>query len=179
MDRTSAFISRPPSKRRKPTLESLLAAGEGCDECVDFLLIRTLAAGVDTRTGGVTDPQYNLVRPRRVVDQHRGRIKGIEIPTLVEGPIYQIDGRARRAHLGVARNDDATAFDRAAHRHAESWMYHRCAMLEVASGAGQRRLGVGAQLRWARAKWRQRRLGERSPELERIFDQRFKVGAGG
>src|SRR6202045_945283 len=156
----------------------LLAADEGCDECVDFLLIRTLAAGVDARTGGVTDPQYNLVRPRRVVDQHRSRIKGIEIPTLVEGPIDQVDGRARRAYLGVARNDNATAFDRAAHRHAESRMYHRSAMLEVASDADQRRLGVGAQLRWARAKCRQRRLGERSPEFERIFDQRFKVGAG-
>ena len=57
-------------------------------------------------------------------------------------------------------------------------MYHRSAMLEVASDADQRRLGVGAQLRWARAKCRQRRLGERSPEFERIFDQRFKVGAG-
>ena len=73
----------------------LLAAGEGCDECVDFLLIRTLAAGVDARTSGVPDPQYNLVRPRRVVDQHRDRIKGIEIPTLVERPIDQVDGRAR------------------------------------------------------------------------------------
>jgi hypothetical protein len=31
-------------------------------------------------------------------------------------------------------------------------------MLEVASDADQRRLGVGAQLRWARAKCRQRRL---------------------
>src|SRR6202171_3988880 len=158
---------------------ALLAAGEGCDECVDFLLIRTLAAGVDARTGGVTDPEYYLVRPRRVVDQHRGRIKGIEIPTLVEGPIDQIDGRARRAHLGVARNDNATAFDRAAHRHAESRMYHRSAMFEVATDADQRRLGVGAQLRWAGDKYRQRRLGERSPELKRIFDQRFKVGAGG
>ena len=57
-------------------------------------------------------------------------------------------------------------------------MYHRRAMLEVASDADQRRLGVGAQLRRARAKCRQRRLGERSPKLERIFDQRFKVGAG-
>jgi hypothetical protein len=66
---------------------ALLLAGEGRDERVHFLLIRTLAAGVDARTGGVTDPQYDLVRPRRVVDQHRGRIKGIEIPTLVEGPI--------------------------------------------------------------------------------------------
>src|SRR6476660_10322434 len=27
------------------------------------------------------------------------------------------NGRARRANLGVARNDNATAFDRAAHRH--------------------------------------------------------------
>jgi hypothetical protein len=71
----------------------LLAAGEGCDECIDFLLIRSLAAGIDARTGGVTDPQHNLVRPWRVVDQHRGRIKGVEIPTLVEGPIDQIDGR--------------------------------------------------------------------------------------
>src|SRR5438309_4438197 len=143
----------------------LSSAGEGCDECVHFLLIRTLAASVDARTGGVTDPQYNLVRPRRVVDQHRGRIKGIEIPTLVEGPIDQIDGRAWRTHLGVARNDNATALDRAAHRHAESRMYHRSAMLEVASDADQRRLGVGAQLRRARATRRQRRLGERSPEL--------------
>src|SRR4029079_9409882 len=95
------------------------AAGEGCDEGVDLLLIRTLATGVDARTGGVTDPQYNLVRPRRVVDQNRSRVEGIEIPTLVEGPIYQIDGRARRTHLGVARNDNATPFDSPAHRHAE------------------------------------------------------------
>src|SRR5882724_6526213 len=169
----------PIVKTRKPTLESLLlAADEGCDECVDFLLIRPLAAGVDARTGGVTDPQYNLVRSRRVVDQHRGRIEGIEIPTLVEGPIDQIDGRARRAHLGVARNDNATAFDRAAHRHAESRMYHRSSMFEIASDADQRGLGIGAQLRWARAECRQCRLGERSPEFERIFDQRFKVGAG-
>ena len=51
-------------------------------------------------------------------------------------------------------------------------------MLEVASDADQRRLGVGAQLPWARAKCLQRCLGERSPELKRIFDQRFKVGAG-
>jgi hypothetical protein len=57
-------------------------------------------------------------------------------------------------------------------------MDHRGAMLKVASDADQRRLGVGAQLRWVRAKCRQRRLGERSPELERIFDQSFKVGAG-
>jgi hypothetical protein len=71
----------------------LLAAGEGCDEYVDFLLIRSLAAGVDARTGGVTDPQHDLVRPRRIVDQHRGRIEGIDIPTLVEGTIDQIDGR--------------------------------------------------------------------------------------
>src|SRR3954447_12277496 len=40
------------------------------------------------------------------------------------------------------------------------------------------RLGVRAQLRWARAKCRQRRLRERSPELERIFDNRFKIRAG-
>src|SRR5258705_12947872 len=92
-------------------------------------------SGRCARTGGVTDPQYNLVRPRRVVDQHRSRIEGIEIPTLVEGPIYQIDGRARRTHLGVARNDNATSFDRAAHRHAESRMDHRSAMLEVAADA--------------------------------------------
>src|SRR5260370_6405533 len=176
MDRTSAFISCPLRETNARVV--LLAAGEGCDECVDFLLIGTLAAGIAARTGGVTDREYNLGRPRGVVDQHGGRIKGIESPSLVEGPIDQSDGRARRAHLGVARNDNATAFDRAAHRHAESRMYHRSAMLEVASGAGQRRLGVGAQLRWARAKCRQRRLGERSPELERIFDQRFKVGAG-
>jgi hypothetical protein len=96
MDRTSARISRPLSRRGKTNAKVvLLAAGEGCDECVDFLLIRPLAAGVDARAGGVTDPQYNLVRPRRIVDQHRGRIKGIEIPTLVEWPIDQIDGRAR------------------------------------------------------------------------------------
>ena len=78
--------SHGPHVRGHISKVALLAAGEGCDECVDFLLIRALAAGVDTRTGGITDPQYNLVRPWRVVDQHRGRIKGIEIPTLVEGP---------------------------------------------------------------------------------------------
>ena len=71
----------------------MLFRSEGCDEGIDLLLIRTLAAGVDARTGGVTDPQHDLVRPRRIVDQHRGRIKGIDIPTLVEGPIDQIDGR--------------------------------------------------------------------------------------
>src|SRR5258705_10870280 len=167
---TSAFISLPAVKTRQTNSRvALLAAGEGCDECVDFLLIRTLAAGVDARTGGVTDPQYNLVRPRRIVHQHRGRIKGIEIPTLVEGPVDQIDGRARRAHLGVARNDNATALDRAAPRHAESRLYHRSAVLEVASDTDHRCLGVGTQLRWARAECRQCRLGERSPEFERTF----------
>jgi hypothetical protein len=68
-----------------------LATGEGCDEGIDLLLVRTLAASVDARTGGVTDPQYNLVRSRRVVDQHQGRIKGIKIPTLVKGPISKAD----------------------------------------------------------------------------------------
>src|ERR1051326_5158825 len=155
-----------------------LALGERCDEGIDLLLIRTLAPCVDARTCGVTDPQHDLLRSRRVMDQHRGRIEGIEIPTLVEGPIDQIDGRARRAHLGVAWNDDATAFDRATHRHPESWMDHCGAVLEVAANADQRRLGVGAQLCWARAQHRQRRFGERGPKLERIVDQRFQVGAG-
>src|SRR3954447_16547590 len=89
-----------------------LAAAEGCDECVDFLLIWTLAAGIHARAGGVTDPEYNLLRPRRVVYQHRGRIKGIKIPTVVEGSIDEIDRRARWANLGVPRNDNTTAFDR-------------------------------------------------------------------
>src|SRR6202035_1082360 len=115
------------------TPNEISAAGKRCDERVAFLLSRTLAAGVDARAGGVTDPQYDFVRPRRVVDQHRGRIEGIQIPTLVQRPIDQIDGRAWRAHLGVARNDNATAFDRAAHRHSESRMYHGSAMFEVAS----------------------------------------------
>ena len=115
--------------------------------------------------------------PRRVMDQHRGRIKGIEIPTLVEGPVDEIHDRARRAHLGMAWNDNATTFDRAAHRHAEPRMDHRGAMLKVAADA-DKRLRVGAQLRRACAERRQRRLGERSPELKRIVDQRFEVGAG-
>src|SRR5215470_17203112 len=88
-----------------------LAAGEGGDECIDLLLIRTLASGVEARTRGVADPQHNLVRSRRVMDQHRRRIEGIEIPTLVEGPIDEIHARAGRAYLGVAWNDDATALD--------------------------------------------------------------------
>jgi hypothetical protein len=69
---------------------------------------------VDARTCGVADPQNYLVWSRRVMDQHRGRIEGIEIPTLVEGPVDEIHARARRANLGVAWNDNATAFDRAA-----------------------------------------------------------------
>jgi hypothetical protein len=113
-----------------------LALGEGIDECVDLLLIRTLASGVDARTCCVTDPQDNFVWSRRVMDQHRGRIEGIEIPTLVEGPIDEIHGRAWRADLGVAWNDDAAAFYRAAHRHAESRMDHRCAVFEVAERRG-------------------------------------------
>src|SRR6202008_2994838 len=153
-------------------------AGEGCDKCIDLLLIRTLASGVDARTRGVADPKHNFMWSRRVMDQHRGRIEGIEIPTLVEGPIDEIHGRARRAHLGVAWNNDAAAFDRAAHRHAESRMDHRGAMLKIAADADQRRLGVGAQLRRARAERRQRRVGQRNPELERIVDQRLEVGAG-
>jgi hypothetical protein len=81
----------PAVKTRKTNARvALLAAGEGCNKCVDFLLIRSLAAGVDARTGGVTDPQYNLVWPRRIVDQHRGRIEGIEIPTLVESKIRHL-----------------------------------------------------------------------------------------
>jgi len=111
--------------------------------------------------------------------QHRGRIEGIEIPTLVERSIDEIHGRARRAYLGVAWNDDATASDRPAHRHAKSWMDHRGTMLKVAFDADQRRLSVGAQLRRTRAERRQRRFGERSPEFERIIDQRLEVGAGG
>src|SRR6516164_8790557 len=94
--------------------------GERSDECIDLILIWTLASGIAARTCGVADPKHNLVRSRRVMDQHRGRIKGIEIPTLVEGPIDEINGRSRRAHLGVAWNDNATASDRATHRHAES-----------------------------------------------------------
>ena len=57
-------------------------------------------------------------------------------------------------------------------------MDHRRAMLEVAAGAHQCRLGVGAQLRRAGAEGGQRRLGERNAELERIVDQRLEVGAG-
>src|SRR6516225_1485119 len=148
MERTSAFTFCPKECGANARVV-LLTADEGCDECVDFLLIRTLAAGVDARAGGVTDPQYNLLGPRRVVDQHRGRIKGIEIPPFVERSIDQVDGSARRAHFRVTRNDNATTFDRAAHRHAKSRMYHRSAMLQVASDAYQRRFGVGAQLRWA------------------------------
>src|SRR5215475_5954860 len=126
----------------------LLAVCEGCDECIDLLLIRALASGVDARPCGVADPQHYLVWSRRVMDQHRGRIEGIEIPTLVEGPVDEIHDRARRAHLGMAWNDNATAFDRAAHRHAESRMDHRGAMLKVAADA-DKRLRVGAQLRRA------------------------------
>jgi hypothetical protein len=57
-----------------------LAVGEGCDECIDLLLIRTLAPGVDARTCRVADPEHDLLGSRRVMDQHRGRIEGIEIP---------------------------------------------------------------------------------------------------
>src|SRR4029453_18274500 len=172
------FLIHAPQQHTRTIKVDPLAVGEGCDECIDLLLIRTLAPGVDARTCGVADPQHNLLWSRRVMDQHRGRIEGIEIPTVVEGPIDQIHGRARRAHLGVAWNDYATASDRAAHRHAESWMDHCGAMLKVAADADQRRLGVGAQLCRARAKHRQRRLSERSPEVERIVDQRVWVGAG-
>src|ERR1700694_4623955 len=127
------------------------ALGEGCAQSIVRLLIRPLAPGVDARTCRITDPQHNFVWSRRVMDQHRGRIEGIEIPTLVEGPIDEIHGRAWRAHLGVAWNYDTTAFDRAAHRHAESRMNHRSAMFKVAADADQRRLGVSAELRRARA----------------------------
>src|SRR5215471_8276569 len=168
LDDTGETPSHCESNKADP-----LAVGEGCDESIDLPLIRTLAPGVDARTCGVANPQHNLLWSRRVMDQHRCRIKGIEIPTLIDGPIDQIHGRARRADLGVARNDYATAFDRAAHRHAESWMDHCGAMFKVAADADQRRLGVGAQLCRARAEQRQRRLGEQSPELDRIVDQRL------
>ena len=88
------------------------------------------------------------------MDQHRSRIESIEIPTLVERPVDQINGSAGGAHLRVPRNDDAAALDRAAHRHAEPRMDHRGAMLEVAADADCGRLGVGAQLRRARAERR-------------------------
>src|SRR5215475_16075626 len=130
------------------------AFGERCDECIDLLLIRTLAPGIDARTGCVADPQHNLMWPRRVMDQHRGRIEGIEIPTLVEGPVDEIYRRAWWAHLGMTWNNDATAFDRAAHRHSESRMDHRGAMLKVAVSADHRRLGVSTQLRRSRVERR-------------------------
>src|SRR5262249_57907 len=127
---------------------------------------RTLASGIDARTCGVADPQHYLVWSRRVMDQHRGRVEGIEIPTLVEGSVDEIHDRTRRAHLGGAWNDNATAFDRAAHRHAEPGMVQRGAMLKIAADADKRRLRVGAQLCRACAERRQRRLGERSPEFK-------------
>ena len=52
-------------------------------------------------------------------------------------------------------------------------------MLEVAADADKCRLGVGAQLRRACAKCRQRRLCEGGSEVERSVDQRLEVGAGG
>src|SRR5262245_66510130 len=85
-----------------------LAVCEGCDECIDLLLIRTLASGVNARTCGVADPQHYLVWSRRVMDQHRGRIEGIEIQDLVEGPVDEIHDHARRAHLRGDRNTHAT-----------------------------------------------------------------------
>src|SRR5947209_14040753 len=106
----------------RPIRVAPLATGEGCNECIHFLLIWSLAPGVDARTCSVADPQHDLVWSRRIMDQHRGRIEGIEIPTLVEGSIEKINWRTRRTHLGMARNDNAPAFNRAAHRHAESRM---------------------------------------------------------
>jgi hypothetical protein len=44
----------------------------------------------------------------------------------------------------VAWNDNTTAFDRTAHRHAEPGMNHRGAMFEVAADADLCRLGVSA-----------------------------------
>ena len=67
-----------------------LALGEGCDECIDLLLIWTLAPGVGARACCVADPQHDLVWWRRVMDQHRSRIECIEIPTFVEG-IFRAD----------------------------------------------------------------------------------------
>ena len=83
MSRSILFITSPAR-----TPESIqLPIIERCDEFIDLLLIRTFAPGVDARTGCVADPQHNLVWSRRVMDQHRCRIEGIEIPTLVEGSI--------------------------------------------------------------------------------------------
>src|SRR5689334_5607176 len=118
-----------------------LRFGEGGDESVDLLLIRPLGSGVDARSRGVADPEHDLVRSRRVVDQHRRRIEGVEIPTLVERAIDEIHTRAGRTDLGVTGNDDTAALDRSAHRHAKSWMDHRGAMLEVAADADERGLG--------------------------------------
>jgi hypothetical protein len=56
-------------------LESLyLPLAKDATSRVDFLLILSLAAGVDARTGGVTDPQYNLVRPRQFRAERNGRV---------------------------------------------------------------------------------------------------------
>src|SRR6266566_284099 len=84
-------ITVMPHVARRPTVAQLvteivanirsLEAGRGLLQGVDLLLIWTLAACVDARTCRVADPQHDLVWSRRVVDQHRGRIEGIEIPT--------------------------------------------------------------------------------------------------
>ncbi len=112
---------------------------------------------------GTTTPAFTV----RAAGQYKltvttGSSRRHRHPVVVERPIDEIDARAGRTDLGMAGDDDATAFDRGAHRHAESRMDHRGAMLEVAADADDGGLGVGTQLRRACAERRERRFGEGS-----------------
>src|SRR5581483_12443654 len=111
-----------------------LSALERGDQGIDLLLVRSLAAGIDARAGGIADPQHDLLRPRRIVDQHGRGVERIEVPALVERAVEQVDAGAGRADLGVAGNDDAAALERAAHHHAEARVDHGGTVLEVATG---------------------------------------------
>src|SRR5262245_10465926 len=143
---------------------SQLFAREGGDEGVDLLLVGTLAARVEAWPRAVADPQHDLIGPWRIVDQHRRRVDGVKVPARIERAIEEIDTRAGRAHLGVPRNDDASAPDGATHGHAEARMDHGGAMLEVTGSADQGRLGVGPELSRFGLQRIERRFGKGNAE---------------
>jgi len=93
--RITRIVIRLIRSAREPTSASMrvdpLAVGEGCDERIDLLLIRTLAPGVDARTCGVADPQHNLVGCGASWIS-TGSSRRHRDPNLVEGPIDEIHG---------------------------------------------------------------------------------------
>src|SRR5688572_33392537 len=96
---------RKPCRGIRSGGSTWLAVAERSNQRIDLFLVRSLAPRVDARAGGVADPKDDLVRPRRVVDQHGRRVECVEVPALVERPVQQVYRGAGGPNLGVTRNN--------------------------------------------------------------------------